>query len=262
MDIKLIVATHKPYWMPTDEIYLPVFVGAEGKTDAEGNPLDLGYTKDNTGDNISEKNANYCELTGLYWAWKNLDADYIGLVHYRRHFCSRKKGGRKEDAVITGKELAPVLKEHEVIVPTPRNYVIETNYSQYTHAHHAADLDTTREILAEMYPEYVKAYDDYMKKTTGHRFNMFIMAKDKFRAYCEWLFSVLFELEKRLDISSYSRNDARVFGFVSERLLDIWLMTNRISAKDLPYVFMEKQNWLSKGGAFLKRKLAPHPSDL
>ena len=84
--VKIVVATHKKYKMPKDEMYLPLHVGAAGKVDACGNPLDLGYQKDNTGDNISGKNASFCELTGLYWAWKNLDADYIGLAHYRRHF--------------------------------------------------------------------------------------------------------------------------------------------------------------------------------
>ena len=75
------VATHKKYWMPEDEVYLPLHVGAEGKAD-------LGYTKDNTGDNISVKNPNYCELTGMYWAWKNLNCEYIGLCHYRRYFAN------------------------------------------------------------------------------------------------------------------------------------------------------------------------------
>lgn len=84
--VKIIVATHKKYEMPQDAMYLPLHVGAEGKTDQNGNPLDLGYQKDNTGENISNKNAAYCELTGLYWAWKNLDTDYTGLAHYRRHF--------------------------------------------------------------------------------------------------------------------------------------------------------------------------------
>lgn len=83
--VKIIVATHKKYEMPQDAMYLPLHVGAEGKTDQNGNPLDLGYQKDNTGENISNKNAAYCELTGLYWAWKNLDTDYTGLAHYRRH---------------------------------------------------------------------------------------------------------------------------------------------------------------------------------
>ena len=58
MNIKILVAAHKPYWMPTDAVYLPVHVGAEGK-DA------IGYTPDNTGDNISSKNSNFCELIGM-----------------------------------------------------------------------------------------------------------------------------------------------------------------------------------------------------
>jgi len=82
-NIKIIVASHKKYQMPEDDMYLPLHVGAEGKEK-------LGYQGDNTGDNISIKNPYFCELTGLYWAWKNLEADYIGLVHYRRYFSIKK----------------------------------------------------------------------------------------------------------------------------------------------------------------------------
>ena len=71
----IVVAAHKKYRMPSDPLYLPIHVGAEGKKDAKGNPLDFGYQKDNVGDNISIKNPRYCELTGIYWAWKNLDSD-------------------------------------------------------------------------------------------------------------------------------------------------------------------------------------------
>lgn len=254
MDIKIIIATHKKYWMPGDDMYLPLHVGAEGKVDEKGNPLDLGYTKDNTGDNISARNKNWCELTGLYWAWKNLDADYIGLAHYRRHFTLKRRGDKK-DRPITGAELESLIASNDVLLPKRRNYFIETNYSQYVHAHHEIDLTTTREIIAEKYPDYIPAYDASMKRTTGHRFNMFIMKRDKFDAYCEWLFDILFELERRLDISDYNDNDARVFGFVSERLLDPWLETNRIAYIDIPYVFMENQNWLVKGSNFIRRKL-------
>ena len=81
------------------------------------------------------------------------------------------------------------------------------------------------------------------------------MKKELFNDYCTWLFDILFELEKRLDISEYSANDSRVFGFVSERLLDVWLDTKGYGYKDIPYVFMEKQNWIIKGTNFLKRKL-------
>ncbi len=246
-DIKIIVATHKKYWMPSDPMYLPLHVGREGKEE-------LGYIGDNTGDNISLKNNNYCELTGVYWAWKNLRADYIGVSHYRRHFVKKRIRGSKQKKVITQIQLEQILAKADIVLPKPRNYIIETNYSQYAHAHHAKDLDVTREIMREKYPEYVPSYDSYMKKTSGHRFNMFIMKRKYFDEYCAWLFDILFELESRLDISGYSKNDARVFGFVSERLLDIWLNAQNLAYTDVHVEFMETQNWLKKGGSFLKRK--------
>ena len=139
MDIRIVVAAHKPYWVPSDPMYLPVHVGAEGKPP-------LQYQPDNTGDNISRKNPNYCELTGLYWAWKNLDADYIGLVHYRRHFSNGWVWRSKKERVINRKGLESKLKKSSVLLPKPRHYWIETNYSQYVHAHHAEDLDCGKTI--------------------------------------------------------------------------------------------------------------------
>ena len=247
-DIKIIVATHKAYWMPSDKLYLPVRVGAEGKEE------DFGFMPDNAGENISQKNANYCELTGLYWAWKNLDCEYLGLAHYRRHFTMLSGTNDRRD-VLSLDQARGLLTDTDVLLPVKRNYWIETNYQQYVHAHHAEDLDETRRILEERYPEYLVAYDKSMKRTTGHRFNMFIMKKALSDRYCEWLFDVLFELEKRLDISEYSTNDKRVFGFVSERLLDVWMETNGIKYKDIPYIFLEKENWITKGVNFILRKM-------
>ena len=94
-----------------------------------------------------------------------------------------------------------------------------------------------------------------MKKTSGHRFNMFIMRSDLLASYCEWLFSILFELESRLDISGYSPYDARVFGFVGERLLDVWMAGAGVSSfVELPVMHMESQNWPAKILRFLARK--------
>lgn len=248
MEIRIIVAAHKPYWMPSDPMYLPVQVGAAGKES-------IGFQRDDEGENISKKNEGFCELTGLYWAWKNLDTEYLGLAHYRRHFANGKHTGKKQKKVISQKELEKELKETEILLPTPRNYRIETNFTQYTHAHHFEDLAATRKILSEKWPNYVRAWDMSMKRTTGHRFNMFIMKKDKGDAYCTWLFDILFELERLLDISEYSNYDRRVFGFVSERLLDVWIETNGYVYRDIPYVYMENQNWIMKGGKFIRRKL-------
>ena len=247
LDVKVGVASHKPYWMPNNPLYIPVRVGAAGKED-------YGFQRDDTGDNISSRNANYCELTGLYWMWKNLKADYLGLAHYRRHFTAKRGTSDRRD-VLTLEQAQRQLGKVDVLLPTPRNYWIETNYQQYVHAHHAEDLDKTREIIGEKCPEYLDAFDQCMKRTTGHRFNMFIMKRKLADQYCEWLFSILFELEKRLDISDYNDNDKRVFGFVSERLLDVWLETNNIKYKDIPYIFLEKENWITKGANFIMRKL-------
>lgn len=251
MNVKILVATHKDYRMPEDSIYLPIHVGKEIST------LSLPFTADNTGNNISSKNPHYCELTALYWAWKNLDADYIGLAHYRRHFVLRKPGifcKDKFSRVLNSTQVELLLQKYSVVLPKPRNYFIETNYSHFIHAHPAESMELTIKILEELYPAYLPAFKQAMNRTKAHRFNMFIMKKEVFHDYCDWLFSILFELEQRLDISAYNSYNQRIFGFISERLLDVYLEKNNLSYTELPVLFMEQENWLKKGFAFLKRK--------
>lgn len=252
MDAKVIIATHKKYEMPEDELYLPVHVGKEGK-------IEIGYVGDNTGDNISEKNASYCELTGLYWAWKMLDCEYLGLAHYRRHFTIKSKRQQKKlgllNSVLTKAEIEPVLKEYPIVVPKKRNYYIETLYSHYAHTHYKEHLDITREIIADMYPEYLKEFDAVMNQTGGYMFNMFIMRKDLSDEYCEWLFSILFELEDRLGEQNYSFFQGRFYGRVSEIIFNVWLAHKKLPYKEIPYMHMEKINWWKKGIAFLQAKL-------
>ena len=248
-NIKTIVATHKEYRMPTDPLYLPMQAGRAI------HPA-LPYLGDNTGDNISGKNAGFSELTCLYWAWKNLDADAIGLCHYRRHFAG-KRLGRKWERILTLQRAETLLREVPVILPEKRNYFIETGYTQYIHAHHKNDLTITQEIIAEHCPEYMEAFEKTLNRTTGHRFNMLVMRRDLLDRYCAWLFDILFELEKRLDISDYTEYDKRVFGFVGERLLDVWIETNQVEYLECPVIHMEPQHWLVKGSDFLHRKLHP-----
>lgn len=250
LNIKILIAAHKKYWMPDDDVYLPVHGGAAGKAD-------LGYTRDDTGDNISEKNPNFCELTALYWAWKNLDADYVGLVHYRRYFSHTQWAmttEAKRRNILRGDDFQRLLQAAPIIVPGKRNYFIETTQSQYEHAHYAGDLKAVKDLIHQQYPQYDTAFALVMQRTWGHRFNMFVMRRDYYDAYCFWLFSLLFELEKRLDISQYDTYQARVYGFLAERLLDVWLETNHVPYVEQRVSFLEKQNWLKKGGKFLKRK--------
>lgn len=249
MDIKILVAAHKPYWMPDNDVYLPIQVGAAGKES-------LGWQRDDEGDNISAKNPNYCELTALYWAWKNLDADYIGLVHYRRYFTRKEVHGiqAKKRQILNGAEWQALLQTTPVIVSDKRKYYIETNESHYKHAHHPEGLAVAHEVIREEYPEYLAAYRRVMQRTWAHMFNMFVMRKDLYDTYAEWLFAILTEMEKRLDITGWSAYESRVYGFVSELLLDVWLEKNLIDYVEQNVSFLEKQNWVKKGGAFLKRK--------
>ncbi len=263
--VKIIVASHKAFRMPEDEMYIPLHVGAEGKKDDDGNALDLGYVKDNTGDNISLKNPGFCELTGIYWAWKNLDADYIGLVHYRRHF-SRHKTKDPFDGVLKYNELEPLLDKAKLVVPKKRKYYIETLYSHYKHTHYISQLDETRQIIQEKYPEYISSYDKVVNRTYGYMFNMFIMERELLNEYCAWLFDILFELENRVnagkvDMPELSAFHARFYGRVSEIIFNVWLdhclRTDRLNKHqicEIPCRFMEKVSWFRKITGFLRAK--------
>ena len=228
-NIKLLVAMHKAYCLPEDAVYAPIQVGGVHIPGME-NAL-----RDDTGENISNKNRSYCELTALYWGWKILQADYLGIA--------------------SGDEIHAALEKAPVVLPKKRNYWIETTYTQYIHAHHKEDLDAVQSILAEKYAAYLPAYAAVMGRTSGHRFNMFVMRRDILDAYCTWLFDVLAEAEKRIDADRYDAYNGRVYGFLAERLLDVWMETNHIAYTELPVVFLENQHWLKKGTAFLSRKI-------
>lgn len=246
-DIKIIVAAHKKYKMPTDDIYLPVHVGAQGKES-------IGYVTDNTGDNISSKNPYFCELTGLYWAWKNLNNEYIGLAHYRRHFSLKKKTKDKFDNILDRNEITYILKNTDVVLPKKRKYYIENLYDHYKHTMHVEPLDITRDIIKEKYPDYLEEFDKLHIRTSAHMFNMFVMKKEILDGYCKWLFDILFELENRVDTSKYDVFHARFFGRVSELLLDVYINTNDISYEEVKVIDMENINWFNKGTSFLKAK--------
>ena len=251
-EIKIIIASHKKYQKPVENIYLPVQVGAEGKEKIEG------YTQDNTGENISTKNPNYCELTGLYWAWKNLNAKYIGLVHYRRYFTECKKIPKKENEkfkiVLTEKQIKEKLKNVDIILPKKRKYYIENLYSHYEHTMYIEPLAETQKIIKEKYPEYLNEFNKLHKRTSAHMFNMFIIKKEILNEYCKWLFDILFELEKRVDVSKFDNFHARFYGRISELLLDVWINKNNLKYEEVKVIDMQKINWFKKGFSFLRAK--------
>lgn len=252
MDIKILVATHKQSWVPEDSVYMPIQVGAALHEN-------FGYTRDDNGENISLKNPNYCELTGLYWAWKNLSCDYVGLCHYRRYFGHKvytNNVDKKKLSIFTGQEYEHLLKDYDVIIPRNWNLYNETVREQYAKDHYKKDLDVVEKIIADKYPEYSESFKKLIDGTKFHCFNMFVMSKKNFDDYCMWLFDILFMLERRIDISGYSTYNARIFGFLSERLLNVWLIKQNLRSIEVSVVSMENVGIKKKIEGFLKDKLA------
>ena len=165
-----------------------------------------------------------------------------------------KKNKDKFLMIIDQNKVNDLLDETDIIVPKERKYYIESIYSHYTHTHYEKDLQETRNIIKRKYPDYLTTFDNRMKMTHAHMFNMFIMKKELADQYCEFLFDVLFELENNLDISDYDAFQARLYGRISELLLDVWLDKNNLSYKEVSVIHMEKINWLKKGLSFLSAK--------
>ncbi len=238
--------------MPADkQLYLPILVGATQNFKPE-----IKYQRDDSGENISNKNPNYNELTAIYWAWKNMNnIDAIGLMHYRRVFC--KGWGRGFRNVLNQRDIEKMLSGNDVLLPKKRYYIIETNYSHYIHAHNAEPLKVLEEVIKDTYPKYYDSFIRVMKKRSAHMFNMFIMKKAVFNQYSSWLFSVLFEVESKIDISEYSVQEKRVFGYLSELLMDVWIETNNIKYDTVRWKQLGRKHLIKKIVYLVYRKFKP-----
>lgn len=248
MKTQILVAAHKKFPMPEKEGYLPILVGAK-----KNFTQNIEYQCDDEGENISSKNPSYNELTAVYWAWKNLkDVDAIGLVQYRRLFFDSRPHSLKN--VIDVKRINSLLSNYDVLLPKQRKYYIETNYSHYIHAHRKEALDKTRELISHYYPNYLKEFDKVMKKRKAHMFNMFVMTRKTFDQYASFVFGVLEKLEKEIDISSYTGQEHRVYGYISEVLMDVWLYTTKQKYYELEWGQIGPKHNVKKAVVFLNRK--------
>ena len=253
VSVRIVVASHKKTILPEGPLYLPLRVGAALSAD------DFGYARDDTGDNISEKNPFFGTQTALYWAWKNLDADYKGLVHYRRFFVSRRREESPVRRALTLEELAPMLESTLVFVPRKRHYVIETVGSHYAHTHSEKHFPVIRQLVGERCPDYLPALDRVLGRRWSYMFNLMILRKDLMDEYCTWLFPVLEAAFTRIYTPDMAPFDARFPGRISEILFNVWLEkqleTGRLrpsQVRELPY--FEEVDWGFKIRSFLSAK--------
>ncbi len=262
MDTCIYVAYHKRSEpLTNDPIYQPIHVGK-----ALSN-TDLGFPGDDTGDQISYKNKTFCETTGLYWMWKNTHHQVIGLAHYRRYLRDKKANpllilskklfylvgmGNKRHGIfyvrnfakgqkniLSGKHIQEIMQNYDVILPEER-ILKRPIMKQYAIRRPKNDLLTVREIIKEQTPEYLDDFDCIMRGKRIYACNMFVMKKEIFDRYMEWLFNILFELEKRVDTTGYSLYHQRIYGFIAERLLKVWISKENINIKELPTLYFKK----------------------
>lgn len=218
--IKIYVIAHKPVKLALNKGY------ALMQVNAQANPV-FSVLNDATGDNISLKNPNFCELTGLYWIWKNDKTDTIvGLVHYRRFFskclCHSPKFFLNEEDILKR------LKTHDVIATRP-HFMFKSVYKQTLQCCKKKDLDLLRATIDRLSPDYLSDYDYVMGHVYSRMLNMLIAPKKIVDSYASWLFMILFEVEKHLDMSGYTPYQKRVFGFMGERLLTVYLLHNHLT---------------------------------
>lgn len=252
LNTKIFIVSHKNLKLPKLQGYQPLQVGLSEQNFS-------GYIRDNTGKNIASRNPNYCELTAMYWIWKNVHANVKGLVHYRRFFSSKSINftqAQKINHIISLKDINSILNHYDMIIPKKRHYYIETMWSHYNNSHKIISLELTRKIIKNDYPSYLHAFDITMNSRSAHMFNMMIAKSKAFDAYSTWLFDILFKLEDQLNISNWSKSEARVYGYVSELLLDVWLKKHKeMKYKELPVSFMGNEHWIKKISKFLLRKI-------
>ena len=214
------IATHKDVPLPQEKGYVPLQVGA-----AVGPPL--LYLGDNTGIHISEKNPHYCELTGLFWIWQNARDQYKGLVHYRRFFTYRGD-------MLSEEQTHRFLAEHDVILPRPEP-LRERAWQEFClHSGREKDLVLTRQAVEAVSPDMLSAFDRVMAGRRLHLYNMLIASKEGFDAYCRWLFAVLTQVERGVDMTGYTPYEQRLYGFLGERLLNVWVAHHGLRVCALP----------------------------
>ena len=214
------IAVHKDVPIVSSEGYVPVQVGARFAPP-------FCALRDDTGLNISHKNPHYCELTGLFWVWHNTRDDYKGLVHYRRYFthCGH---------ILQETEIRDFLGDHDVILPR-REPLRERAWQEFClHSGHERDLRLTRDAVGLVSRDMLPAFDAVMAGHSLHLYNMLIASAGEFDAYCRWLFAVLTQVERRVDMTDYTPYERRLYGFLGERLLNVWVTHRGLRVKTLP----------------------------
>jgi hypothetical protein len=227
--IKIYVVAHNEYTLKqskNNDLYVPLIVGTNGEDN-------FGFCSDDTGDNISGKNKDYSELTGLYWIWKNSDAEIVGLIHYKRYFSKNPVYG-----TLKNEDIKNYLKKYDIIVAKRTKLLVPYyNHEQIFNNNDFFEelYDLTREIIKIKCPDYLNSFDKVMHGYSISYYNMFISRKEIIDRYCKWIFPLLNEIENKIDLTKYP---PRLMGYLTEGYFNVWIYHDNLKIKETPVNYL------------------------
>jgi hypothetical protein len=247
--VQIYLCTSSYFDLPKFAPFIPIQGGA-----ALNEPLP-GILGDNSGDNISRLNPMYCEMSAMYWAWKNAPkTDYIGFFHYRRlfnfgsplapdaHWSERNffdfkpetmaRFGWDYETILKSIDGADIVMPHIEDVQRPPEWKEPgTLYEHYRNCHISRDINLTMQVIKELYPEYSAITEKVMGSNRGYFCHMYIMRWEYFQEYMQWLFDITMATTNRIDLSApiykFNAHERRVSGFIGERIINIWVEQKR-----------------------------------
>lgn len=232
-NLKLYVITHKRFddqLIENRKEYYPLLVGSALWNNGRKN-----YLEDSSADNISQKNKSFCELTGIYWVWKNQNSDIVGFDHYRRYFVEKNT-----NKLLTSDDIRAILKKYDAILPQkePDAFLGKTAAQYFGDRHDPLIWTVCRDIIKEKYPNYIKDFDWYSYQYSGYSYNMIITYQSIMNKYNKWLFDILFSLSEQIDLTNYTDYNKRMWGFLSERLINVWIHHQKLRVAEYPVKFI------------------------
>lgn len=218
----------------------------------------LGFKTDNSNNNISELNYSFSELTVLYWIWKNdKTSQYIGLFHYRRYLDLKNNPTlyrSKYNGVIyyhvTMKEVINIYNEISIKdvedqlngfdLIMPDYFYMQTSVNnQYCFSHSTEDWLIMYDCLRLRYPDYYITGITLFEEKRIIPCNIFITSRILFNQIMEWLFPLLLDIHAKINYDKRTNYQKRAISFISERLLTLYVVHNKLLINTLPLLFID-----------------------
>ena len=279
---KILVIYHKPATLIKSEIFIPIQVGKDimlekskdGKLSSKNRVwMEKNLIGDNTGDNISKLNRYFNEMSAIYWAWKHQidigNPEYIGFMHYRRHFIFSEQNyskftwlpkskvysyefiDKKYEKMLDSKYVNNLINQYDIIASHTynANNLDDGHWYRNCKERFAEVAKTSpkwyemmEDIIYKNYPEYSNELKYLGNEPNHYLCNMFVMKKELFDKYCEFTFDVLFKIYNEFKFEKNDMWQTRAIGFLAEFLTSIFISayknknSDKVKELDLTYV--------------------------